>query len=1121
MKQSRKFTNKTRLKLAALLMFPCALFAPVVAAGNSSANAAETNYTYREGYHEPKNFTNPSFADGSKPFASGNSLSGWTAIESTSAKGMLIDVGAKVESDGEEVENTTFSQNKETYLLAENPETKDSADTRLLMINSKNDSKQSNVQTRKGYKSSTLSLDANSYYAFYVSAKTMKNGDAFAEASVYIDGLKDNNGQAKTLAFEKITPTTWGDYYFFVATGDKAMDVTMQLYLGSKTSDSSGVALFDATSVTKYSSKDFFELCYARGYTGNDASLDRANGKVAFMIDALQGKHSPVADIVEYNFDFEDTSKSFEDNWSVVSHPNGEASIINYDDFEDESGLPKIGNDLSYNNTRGLMLQTVPSTSEYSSNSHVGIKSKDIRIIPQTTYKVSLKLKVADMQSGGFYLKVTENDWIYSVYTDEMSKDEEADNYFALTTENNKTNSFSANTTNAYTNDYQTIDFFIKGHSLYYTSVNLELWLGDSQTSAVGCVMVDDINVEVVNESEVDSTDLLTLNSKTPATTITNASFDKATYDKTKQFPLEASDWENTKENDSKCVSGVVYLDGRTLEGEIKNVYDMMYNKSQNAWAGINPGNPDGSNAPANVYMMYNHDNSYQTLKSPTFELSGQEYYKLSFNYFNQEHSSGNKNASKIKVEVVDSTGIVLFSQDGISSNEEWATMNIFIRSTTSKKHSVYLNVYFGEKDSKAAGIVYLDNFAFTSSNAEEFEAPAATNKTDVTGFYTKLDSQIAESNKVVESAAYKFAATVIDNANFSSSTCGFGGIVRGIDNAYGIDNDKDNFLALTTHGASTISLTSNFTLDFEANGYYTLNFSLATILGEGIDTDDHTCNYGVTIKLDGYGEIANLVTDGTLKDYTIYFKAAESATTPSLIFTLTSDCAQTTGSALLTNLALDKTDADAYSAIKLSQSHGENIFTSEYIPLEDKEEEEEDDKADSTVTADPSTAWIAVPSIITGVALIIGIAAIIFRNVKIKKIEKVKAAAYDNRLNENHQLVMAKAQKVRDEEVERLRQAKKNIEIEKENLEKEHKEFVRGEREKDKGKISRAVEKAFKQYSSRVSTLNEKIKIIDEKIAYFMTAEYLVEVERRIIAKDSERKAKKKAKTTNLNEEK
>jgi hypothetical protein len=56
-----------------------------------------------------------------------------------------------------------------------------------------------------------------------------------------------------------------------------------------------------------------------------------------------------------------------------------------------------------------------------------------------------------------------------------------------------------------------------------------------------------------------------------------------------------------------------------------------------------------------------------------------------------------------------------------------------------------------------------------------------------------------------------------------------------------------------------------------------------------------------------------------------------------------------------------------------------------------------------------------------------------------------------------------------------------------------------------------KTVEKAFKQYTSRIATLNEKIKILNEKIDYVMTADHLIEIERKIVANEEDKKSKKK----------
>ena len=67
-------------------------------------------------------------------------------------------------------------------------------------------------------------------------------------------------------------------------------------------------------------------------------------------------------------------------------------------------------------------------------------------------------------------------------------------------------------------------------------------------------------------------------------------------------------------------------------------------------------------------------------------------------------------------------------------------------------------------------------------------------------------------------------------------------------------------------------------------------------------------------------------------------------------------------------------------------------------------------------------------------------------------------------------------------------------------------------------GKISKEVENAFKQYNKNILRLEEKINIINEKIEHTMSADYLLSIERKIVAEEEEKfKAEKKEFKENL----
>lgn len=1090
-----KINSKSKcLKLGALLLFPMALFGGVSlskSALDDKAKALSSNYV--KSYNESVSVENSSFENGNKPYTSGNSLSSWSAIETESkATGMLIDVGSGEMSEGEDGLTATFSKYKDTYMLNANPECKDSGDTRILMINSKANIDQDHINARKGYRSSSISLAANSYYSFKVSVRTMLNGDDYASASLYVSGLKDIDGKDMKIGIEEISPSSWTDYYLFVATGDEAQTVTLDLYLGSANGGKSqGAVFFDDCNVERYSENLFYQVASSHGYNFVDNADSFENDRV-FLVQGLKTLPSYINNIGDYNFNFEDDSAvgGLGTAWTEIKKANGHARIMGVTDmqptaFKSTTGYDYVGDNLAYQNENALVLWT--GSNENYSTSYVGVKSSDIEIQAHTAYKVSLKLKVAGMDNGSFVLKVTENESIYSLYPSVFSEDEDADNYYAL--QSGKTNGYSSNTDNNWTNDYQTVEFYIRGYDLYNTSVNLELWLGDESTNANGCVVVDDIIVEKTTTTKFsNATDKLELKAYSGSTTgFTNPYFNATEYDDVEAgFPLTATGWTSEKENENYNESGVIYL-GKA--DEYKSMYAGKYD-----WAGISPArDADVTN---NVYMMFNRQNSYQSLKSESYSISKDSYYKVSFDYYNQLFS--NLNASSIKVEIIDENGIVLFSQDGISSLDSWDSMEIYLHTAEMVGHNINMVIHLGENESdkKVGGFVYLDNFAIVDSNESEFLAGKYTS--DLSDYFLSLETNGVISNELSSSPAFDFAVDEIYDNGYQGSEAGaVGGIVNGQNNSYGITTDKSNFLVLSTKVASKATLTSKYKFSFSADSYYKLTFDLATIFNDVAKNSEDS--YGVSIEMDGFDVVSGLITDGELKSYTIYFKC-DTATDATFAFSLVSESGDTIGTALLTNFDIAVSNNDEFTSASVLPGYEETTFTSKQTATEE-EDNEEDDATDSETSND--SAWLLIPSIIMGVALIIAIVGFALRKVKIKKIEKIKKANYDRKLSLDHDVVMAEARKRRDNEVAELQNAKNMLKEEKARLESEHKEFVRGSRENSNGKLTKQMEKAFKKYNSNIARINEKINIIKEKIDNVMSAEYLLSLEHKIVLEE------------------
>lgn len=1111
MTKKRNKSNSKYLKLCAIFMFPFALFGGVALAKTPNVEAAETYVRYK---HEILSITNSSFVQGGTPFVKGDSLSGWNAIETESrATGMLIDVGSGSNTEEGNDETTTFSKNKEEYMLSQNPGAHGN-DSRILMINSKENKEQKNVKAYKGYRSSSITLEANSYYVFSVSAKVMLNGDDFANGSIYINGLVDKDEKSIKLGYENFSNTTWQEYYFFVATGNKSQTVTLDLYLGSNGGQtrSEGAVFFDNVNATRYSHNMFMELCQDYGYNNEDNLLIEYSDKdnwtnnnlnSAFLIDALQPEFYIFEGTEGYNFDFEDDIPANTDtlgqHWQIITggRANGSARIVDIRnmqqrDFKDLTGYDYIGDTLTYNNNQALVLWT--DSNEYSSGGYIGVKSEDILVEAHSILKVSLKMKVAGMKTGSFYLKVNENDSIYS-YSN-LSSDSEAKNYYEL--QNGKTSGITSNVTNAWINDYQNVEFYIKGHNLYNTNVNLELWLGDNQTAAEGCVVIDDIKIEreIYSNFSGASNQLEFKWNDGSSETITNPSFNKSeNADDEGKYPVAASGWTTKKEKDDKDLneSGILYLADN-------KEYDRLY-KGKYAWAGINP---NATSNPNNVYMMFNSKNSFQSITSSSTTINNNSYYKLSFDYYNQNF--GSLESSKIKVEVIDEHGIVLFTKDAVQSLDKWSNMEIYIHTPETVTHSVQVKVSLGDEDNKVGGIVYLDNFSLTTDATFEEKFSSAVNKTELGSFYLNLENGAFSGVKT--SPAYTLNIDHVYDSNYDKDNCGtIAGIAYGKENGYGIENDN-NLLVITNVVACSSTLQSAYNMSVSADSYYELSFDLATIFGDkaGTSNKDHKCKYGVKVTIDGYEAIENLIATEELHTYKVYIQA-KAAATPKIAFSLVSDCDNTTGSAIITNL--DFKSVDEYTFANVSQAPG---FEKTVFKANESDKVDEDDKDDDTDTDEtsPSQAdsnlWILIPSLIMSLALIIAIIGFALRKVKIKKIDRIKKETYDRKKSVNHDLILAAAQKKKDAEVADLQKAKDRLLEDKQELENEHKEYFKSQREENEGKLTRAMEAEFKKYNANITRLDQKINIIKEKIDYCMSAEYLLSIESKLAMEEDER---------------
>ncbi len=292
--------------------------------------------------------------------------------------------------------------------------------------------------------------------------------------------------------------------------------------------------------------------------------------------------------------------------------------------------------------------------------------------------------------------------------------------------------------------------------------------------------------------------------------------------------------------------------------------------------------------------------------------------------------------------------------------------MEIYIHTPETVTHSVQVKVSLGDEDNKVGGIVYLDNFSLTTDATFEEKFSTAVNKTELGSFYLNLENGAFSGVKT--SPAYTLNIDHVYDSNYDKDNCG---TIAGI--------------------ACSSTLQSAYNMSVSADSYYELSFDLATIFGDkaGTSNKDHKCKYGVKVTIDGYEAIENLIATEELHTYKVYIQA-KAAATPKIAFSLVSDCDNTTGSAIITNL--DFKSVDEYTFANVSQAPG---FEKTVFKANESNKVDEDDKDDDTDTDEtsPSQAdsnlWILIPSLIMSLALIIAIIGFALRKVKIKKIDR------------------------------------------------------------------------------------------------------------------------------------
>lgn len=1069
--------NKKKL-LSKIFIASLALTLPLTGLGMiKSDNNVQAGVSSLGNYSESVSLTNSSF-NGISSTYSKNDVSGWTRIRANgSATTMIMDTE----------KNYSTNKNGVYYLSCDNPQDASSnkEDHKILMINSALKSEQKDGYAREGYKSSEITLEANSHYYFQIAMKTESFNEATEFGSIYLSGLKDKDGNKVEASFEKQTAKSWTNYYFFVATGNETQKVTIDLWLGTQDMNSYGVAFFDEVFISKYSENLFFDKYYE-----DHASLS-ATTKLVNL------KTSSAIDTSSLNFDFEKDYSSEADklvDWtidsSITTSTKAHAEVMNINSaegFEAKTGKAYPGNNFRYNNNQSVVLWTDEAAT-------VAIKSNEIDIKAQAYYKISMLVKTG-LESGSFYVRLNETEKLFS-QTMFVNNSALKDSYSLHSAEST---GISSTAGNKFNNEYEEVSFYIQGSTYYDSAVTLSLSLGNSSSKALGFAVIDDIKIEHVSSSDYESaSNKLSLAVSASTQTLANGFFNfTEASDNTLTYPLAPKDFDLAQEDEKNMAAGVI----NTFE-DYYNLYEASYDWGKLSNPAYVQGAPASSKDSNNVFMFWNRFEGYQSLATKqTMSLSSQSYFEVSFEFKTY--------GSNLTLELVNDENVVLFKDSNITAEGAWQTYkaNIF---TGEAGHSIKAILHFGTENQKVKGYSFIDNLKLETSEENVFAS--AENQIDLSNLLLNLDPTGQVNSNITNHPAFKGTITAGNNAE--------GGVAIGNGNTsltdqYNnpIDKNQDlpnNVLVMRVGDNSSYKLNSTYKLDVEEGKFYSLSFKLLTnhfADVKELPTEDEngkaiTYDYGVTVGLTNFDKPAKFTSNEGWQNYTILFKATATESV-NLEFIAVSDREGIYGTAFITDLVWQESDETAYSGAELKDSYNKTLFTtqtSSAIEETPEEDSDSDSSTDSSTSGQSDIAWLLIPSIITAVAIVIAIVGALLRKVKKgnKPVKKSKES-YDRKETLDKNVIKNEALKIRDKEAADLEKQIESLKSDLANLDQAHKEFINESREKNNGKITKDIERQFKAYSSKRSKLTEKLQASNEHLKTVNSPEYLMTLEKKV----------------------
>lgn len=872
-------------------------------------------------------------------------------------------------------DNNTSFDNEEwgisTRPEMDNNNITDDAYYKNLMINA------STISSKFGFTSSSLSLEANSYYKISVNLLTYNIDGLSPNAAIYLqdNNLDEDDEDYIISKFENInTLSNWNTYFFYIDTNNESKNVKLDLWLGSKETKSKGAVFFNEVEILRYSEASYYNITSTKVDNDNDT----------FNIIHNANEFSKPFDSTDTtnNSSFENPSLV----WSTVcqnSTYNQTCKIVSVDSSITSNDLvisaPKSNG--SINNSSALFMHN-------KIDGYQAVESPDITIAKQSYYRLSFWAKSDCGIGKGATVQLVDK-----------SETDAIDNAsITLATEL---------TTNSFHNNWSQYSFYIYGASLSDTQVAVQIWLGTEETKTSGYVFVDDFRLEQIDyttytsNSSSSNSATFNLNESSDKFTITNGEFNITNNaSSSTNYPLAPASWTSSITRDGSTFNGSgVYSGVIDTNPEHFNANKFTENSKYGKDAEHLPTCPPAINeedSHNNVLMIGSSDNLIsQTYTSNTFTLTADSYYNVSLYVMTDYLRSSSNNNCGARITITSDTKTIYDLYNVFYENGKWNKISVNIRTGVNDETAKIALTFEG-----CTGHIFIDKVelrTITQSIYDNEISSPSTQSIDLTyeNFDNKTFGKIPSINGIETPNNWKSGSEEYEESVLSGIINKNSNYLEQL-NVPQSGSKENNYLYISSAHDGNYYYTSKESYSFKSETFYKISINILTSGINRVDTNSNDTDgeiiYGASISLADSNEIVlkGINTNSNWTTYTIYVSFTEEVTSAiklSLGYT-DEECA---GTVLFDKLVISTFESEEDFDAEIDEAPEGTFakFKNYTPPVEDDEEE--------STPWSSSFNWIILPSLITGIAIIIAVIGYYIRKININRKPKIKTN-YDRR---------------------------------------------------------------------------------------------------------------------------